>query len=62
MPGTPTSERPHNLPAMLLPLVGRERELEAVRALLRRGDLRLMTLTWPGAWVRPASPSGSPPT
>ena len=40
--------RPHNLPAQATPLVGRERELKAVRDLVLRQDTRLVTLTGPG--------------
>jgi predicted ATPase/class 3 adenylate cyclase len=37
-----------NLPAQATPLVGRDRELEAVRALLLAEDARMVTLTGPG--------------
>ncbi|HET9332664.1 MAG TPA: tetratricopeptide repeat protein [Gemmatimonadota bacterium] len=40
--------RPHNLPAQETPLVGRERELRAVRDLVLRQGTRLITLTGPG--------------
>jgi predicted ATPase/class 3 adenylate cyclase len=40
--------RPHNLPAQATPLIGRERELKAVRELVLRQDTRLVTLTGPG--------------
>jgi predicted ATPase/class 3 adenylate cyclase len=41
-------DRVTNLPAQPTPLVGRERELEAVRALLLAEDARMVTLTGPG--------------
>ena len=40
--------RSHNLPAQLTPLIGREQEIQAVCALLRRPGLRLVTLTGTG--------------
>ncbi len=40
--------RPHNLPAQLTPLIGREHEIQAVCTLLRRPEARLVTLTGTG--------------
>ena len=40
--------RPQNLPAQATPLIGREKETAAVQALLRREEVRLVTLTGPG--------------
>jgi predicted ATPase/class 3 adenylate cyclase len=40
--------RPNNLPAQPTPLIGREVEQEAVRRLLGREEVRLVTLTGPG--------------
>jgi predicted ATPase len=45
-PGEPGSKS--NLPVQLTPLIGREREIEAARGLLRRPEVRLLTLTGPG--------------
>ena len=55
-PGLPTDfpplvsldARPHNLPIQPTPLVGREREVQEVRRLILRDDVRLVTLTGPG--------------
>jgi len=43
IPPTP----PHNLPTALTPLIGRERDVAAAVALLRPGQVRLVTLTGP---------------
>jgi predicted ATPase/class 3 adenylate cyclase/Tfp pilus assembly protein PilF len=40
--------RPHNLPVQRTALVGRERDVEAVRQLVLRDDIGLVTLTGPG--------------
>ena len=42
------SNRPNNLPAQITPLIGREEELERVCELIRRPDVRLVTLTGAG--------------
>jgi predicted ATPase/class 3 adenylate cyclase len=41
-------QQTHNLPAQPTPLLGREQELAALGALLRRTGVRLVTLTGPG--------------
>jgi len=38
----------HNLPVQLTPLVGREQEVETICRLLRRPEVRLLTLSGPG--------------
>jgi predicted ATPase/class 3 adenylate cyclase/DNA-binding CsgD family transcriptional regulator len=38
----------HNLPISITPLIGRETQVQALRTLLRRNDLRLVTMTGPG--------------
>ena len=45
-PGGSASES--NLPAQFTPLIGREADIEAARDLLRRAEVRLLTLTGPG--------------
>ena len=40
--------RPHNLPVQSTSLLGREREVDDIRQLLLRDDVRLVTLTGPG--------------
>jgi predicted ATPase/class 3 adenylate cyclase/DNA-binding CsgD family transcriptional regulator len=40
--------RPTNLPVQATALIGRERDIATVRDLLRRADVRLLTLTGPG--------------
>ena len=43
-----TGEPVPTLPVPLTPLIGREREIAAVCALVQRDDIRLVTLTGPG--------------
>ncbi len=47
-PPATLENRPTNLPVQATPLVGRERELEELTAMLARPDVRLLTLTGPG--------------
>jgi predicted ATPase/DNA-binding XRE family transcriptional regulator/Tfp pilus assembly protein PilF len=42
-----TGAPPHAIPAALTPLIGRDREEEAIMHLLARADVRLLTLTGP---------------
>ena len=42
------SRRPHNLPVQPTPFLGRQQEVVSVCALLRRPEVRLLTLTGPG--------------
>jgi predicted ATPase/class 3 adenylate cyclase len=39
---------PNNLPVQPTPLIGREKEVDAIGQLIRRDDVRLMSLTGPG--------------
>jgi predicted ATPase/class 3 adenylate cyclase len=39
---------PNNLPVQLTPLIGREKEVDAIGQLIRRDDVRLVSLTGPG--------------
>ncbi len=42
------TDHPHNLPAQPNALIGREKEMKAILALLQRADVRLVTLSGPG--------------
>ncbi len=46
----------HTLPVPPTPLIGRERDVAAVRLLLEGGHTQLLTLTGPGASAKPALP------
>src|SRR5829696_6864222 len=45
---SPSPSTPSSLPVPLTALLGRERELTLARSLIRRTDVRLLTLTGPG--------------
>ncbi|HJU53281.1 MAG TPA: winged helix-turn-helix domain-containing protein, partial [Pyrinomonadaceae bacterium] len=47
-PPKPRAQTPTNLPAQLTPFIGRKSEAAAVEKMLRREDVRLLTLTGPG--------------
>ena len=47
-PDGPAVEYASNLPAQLTSLVGRDREVDAAQEIVRRPDVRLLTLTGPG--------------
>jgi len=47
-PDSVQSARRHDLPRALTPLIGRETELPALEALLRRGEPQIISLTGPG--------------
>jgi len=42
------NSRPNNLPAQITPLIGREHEIEALKQLLLKAEVRLVTMTGPG--------------
>ena len=48
VPGRDSQLRPNNLPVQRTPFIGREREGAALRQLLSRAEVRLVTLTGPG--------------
>lgn len=48
LPTGTLDRHPNTLPIQSTPLIGRDREIEAVGALLTRDDIRLVTLTGPG--------------
>jgi predicted ATPase/DNA-binding CsgD family transcriptional regulator len=47
-PSEPGHTPAHNLPVQLTPLIGREREVEAICTLLRRPEVRLLTIVGTG--------------
>ena len=54
LPRGPAQARPHNLPAPLTRLIGRDRDVAAVGSALRRPEVRLLTLVGARASARPA--------
>jgi class 3 adenylate cyclase len=53
---------PSNLPLQPTPLIGRDQAVQDCLALLRRTEVRLLTLSGPGAPARAAWPSRWPPS
>src|SRR5207245_4787110 len=47
-PSRPSPPRSSNLPSQRTALIGRDREVEAVKELLLRDDVHVVTLTGPG--------------